>query len=157
FDDLVQRLDKQPARVPMTDPDSGITYSAVFSGATFRAYLIALLYSTRLLPLLLQMIHEAQAGNYETFGHLAGGMTFDRTASTAMGVATVCAEMGGFDPTDVAGPDLSSAVAERERREAQQAVERCRRWGITPLEPDSLGPVSSNVPTLLLAGHFDPI
>lgn len=39
---------------------------------------------------------------------------------------------------------------------ARQYLEACRIWGLPP-RPDSLAPVVSDVPTLLLSGAYDPV
>jgi pimeloyl-ACP methyl ester carboxylesterase len=157
FYDHARQLDGAPARAPMTDAETGKTYSAVVRGDTFQGLIFQMLYSTELLPLLPQLIYDARAGRYEVFGRIASLLVFDRTVAEGMYFSVVCAEDADFDPADATGPDLRPAIAERAERDARDLVELCRRWEAPPLGSEVDRPVASDVPTLVLTGRFDPI
>jgi pimeloyl-ACP methyl ester carboxylesterase len=157
FYEQVQLLDRQPARVPMTDPETGMTYRAVVRGDTFQGIFFQMLYSTELLPLLPQLVYDARDGRYETFGRIASLVVFERTIAEGMYFSVICAEDADFDPADAANPQLRPQIAERAVRDAQHLVELCRRWEVEPLGPAADQPVEGDVPTLILTGRFDPI
>jgi pimeloyl-ACP methyl ester carboxylesterase len=157
FYDHARQLDATPARVPMTDAETGKTYNAVVRGDTFQGLFFQMLYSTELLPLLPQLIYDARAGRYEIFGRIAGLLVFDRTVAEGMYFSVVCAEDADFDPADATAPDLRPSIAERAERDARDLVELCGRWDVPPLGPEVDQPVTSDVPTLVLTGRFDPI
>jgi pimeloyl-ACP methyl ester carboxylesterase len=157
FYEQVQLLDRQPARVPMTDPETGVTYQAVVRGDTFQGVFFQMLYSTELLPLLPLLVYDARDGRYETFGRIASLVVFERTIAEGMYFSVICAEDADFDPADAADPQLRPQIAERAVRDARQLVELCRRWEVEPLGPAADQPVEGDVPTLILTGRFDPI
>jgi pimeloyl-ACP methyl ester carboxylesterase len=157
FYEQAQQLDRQPARVPMTDPETGVTYRAVVRGDTFQELFFQMLYATELLPLLPQVIYDARDGRYETFGRIASLFVFERTIAEGMYFSVACAEDADFDPTGAADPALRPQIAERAVRDAQHLVELCRRWDVEPLGSRVDRPVESDVPTLVLTGRFDPI
>ncbi|HET9221101.1 MAG TPA: alpha/beta fold hydrolase, partial [Roseiflexaceae bacterium] len=157
FYEQVQLLDRQPARVPMTDPETGVTYDAVVRGDTFQGVFFQMLYSSELLPLLPQLIYDAREGRYETFGRIASLVVFERTIAEGMYFSAICAEDADFDPADAADPQLRPQLAERAVRDAQRLVDLCRRWEVEPLGPATDQPVEGDVPTLVLTGRFDPI
>jgi pimeloyl-ACP methyl ester carboxylesterase len=157
FYEQVQQLDRQPARVPMTDPETGVTYQAVVRGDTFQGLFFQMLYATELLPLLPQLIYDARNGRYETFGQIASLFVFERTIAEGMYYSVACAEDADFDPANAADPQLRPQIAERAVHDAQHLVELCRRWDVEPLGPAVDRPVEGDVPTLVLTGRFDPI
>ena len=157
FYEQAQQLDRQPARVPMTDSETGVVYRAVVRGDTFQELVFQMLYATELLPLLPQLIYDARDGRYETFGRIASLFVFDRTIAEGMYYSTICAEDADFDPANAADPQLRPQIAERALRDAQHLVELCRRWDVEAIGPAADRPVESDVPTLVLTGRFDPI
>jgi pimeloyl-ACP methyl ester carboxylesterase len=157
FYEQAQRLDRAPARVPMTDPETGVTYRAVVRGDTFQELFFQMLYSTELLPVLPQLIYDARDGRYETLGRIASLFVFERTIAEGMYFSAICAEDADFDPANAADPQLRPQIAERAVRDAQHLVELCRRWDVEPLGPAIDRPVEGDVPTLVLTGRFDPI
>jgi pimeloyl-ACP methyl ester carboxylesterase len=157
FYQQVQQLDREPARVPMTDPETGVTYRAVVRGETFQGLFFQMLYATELLPLLPQLIYDAREGRYQTFGRIASLFVFERKIAEGMYFSVICAEDADFDPAAAADPQLRPQIAERAVRDAQHLVDLCRRWGVEPLGPSADQPVEADVPTLVLTGRFDPI
>jgi pimeloyl-ACP methyl ester carboxylesterase len=157
FYEQVQLLDRQPARVPMTDPETGVTYRAVVRGNMFQELFFQMLYATELLPLLPQLIYDARDGRYETLGRIASLFVFERTIAEGMYFSVICAEDADFDPANAVDTQLRPQIAERAIRDAQHVVELCRRWEVEPLSADVDRPVEGDVPTLVLTGRFDPI
>ena len=157
FYEHIQLLDRQPARVPMTDPQTGVTYHAVVRGDTFQELFFQMLYATELLPLLPLLLYDARAGRYETFGRIASLFVFERTIAEGMYFSVICAEEADFDPADAADAQLRPQIAERAVRDAQHLIDLCRRWQVEPLGAAADRPVAGDVPTLVLTGRFDPI
>ena len=117
-----------PAIVPMTDPDSGITYQVVVDGELFLNGLFLMLYATDLIPALPRMIFNAKDGNFMFFSRIMEILLFDRTTSYGMYYSVMCAEDADFSPN---GQDLSSVhpqIAEVERRMPAFFLEICDLW-----------------------------
>lgn len=157
FYDLVQAWDAQPVRIPLTDPDTGTTYQAVADGDVLLDGLFQMLYVTQLIPALPTMIYDLRDGDYAFFGRIYALLLFDRTFSQGMYYSVICAEDADFQPEDVPLAGVRPKIAEDAERDAAAFVETCRAWDVPPLDPIVDVPVSSDIPTLVLNGRFDPI
>jgi pimeloyl-ACP methyl ester carboxylesterase len=157
FYDLVQKFEQEPARVPMTDSKSGITYQAVVDGDTFLNGLIQMLYVTSLIPALPHMIFDAQNGNFEFFGRIMSILVFDRTFSQGMYYSVLCAEDADFTPAEVNMNGVNTLIQQAEADDPAQFLKICNIWDVKQLGPSADQPVDSNIPTLILSGDFDPI
>ena len=67
FYELVDRLDKTPARVTVADANTGLTYRMNIDGETMQAFVFQSLYPTSLIPLLPRL---ELVGEPTRFGHL---------------------------------------------------------------------------------------
>jgi pimeloyl-ACP methyl ester carboxylesterase len=158
FFDLVDRLNQTPARVEMTDPETGTVYSeAAIDGDTFLWGIFQFLYIADLIPALPRMIYDARQGNFDVFARIFSILVFDRSISYGMYYSVVCAEDANFSPADHDLAGLRPTIAEMERRTPQALLDVCQRWNVEPLGPQVDQPVRSDVPTLILSGGFDPI
>jgi pimeloyl-ACP methyl ester carboxylesterase len=157
FYDLVQKFDQEPVQVPMTDSASGITYQAVVDGETFLNGLFQMLYATSLIPALPTMIYDAQAGNFDFFGRIMSILIFDRTYSYGMYYSVLCAEDADFTPADVKLNGVNPLIKKAEANDPEQFLKICGIWKVTQLGQQADQPVTSDIPTLILSGDFDPI
>ena len=157
FYDLVQKFDQEPVHVPMTDPESGITYQAVVDGQTFLNGLFQMLYATSLIPALPRMIYDAQDGNFDFFGRIMSILIFDRTYSYGMYYSVLCAEDADFTPADVNTDGVNPIIKEAEANDPEQFLKICSIWNVKQLGQQEDQPVTSDIPTLILSGDFDPI
>ena len=157
FRDTIAYLEKYPTKVPMTDPETGITYNVIVDGETFQWGLFQMLYATSLIPALPRMINDASTGNYIFFGRIMAILLFDQTTSYGMYYSVLCAEDADFDLSDYNLSNVDPLIAEMEKDNPQLFQEVCKLWNVQSL-PDSIdAPVVSQIPTLLLSGQFDPI
>lgn len=157
FGAQVQRLDREPARVPLTDPESGTTYLVPMGGDDLQGLLFQLLYATPLLGVLPQLIYDVRDDRFDALGRIAGQLVFDRSVAYGMYYSVECAEDGDVTPGSGGGPGLRPSVAQLGADGVRQLVDGCARWGVPPLGPAADAPVTSDVPTLLLSGRFDPV
>jgi pimeloyl-ACP methyl ester carboxylesterase len=157
FFDLVGRLNENPARVPMVDRETGITYDALIDGNTFQSGLFQMLYVEDFIPALPRMIYNAQEGRFDFFSRIMSILIFDRTMSYGMYYTVLCAEDADFTPQDQELDGVRPEIAEVEKREPPFFLEMCKLWNVEPLAPIVDQPVTSNIPTLILSGGFDPI
>jgi pimeloyl-ACP methyl ester carboxylesterase len=154
---LADRLDQTPARVPVTDPESGTTYQMVMDGDTFLSFVFQLLYASNILPGIPLMIERTEAGDHTFLSGVAPLFIFDRTIASGMYYSVICAEDADFTPGEVDLSGVRPRFAEGAERDLRSFEELCIQWQVEQL-PDSVdAPVTSDIPTLVLNGRFDPI
>lgn len=153
----IARLNETPARVPLTDPETGKTYQSVFDGDTLQGALFQMLYATELLPLLPAAIDAASHDEFTFFSKILPLFVFDRTLNTGMYYSVICAEDADYDPAAIKTDDLRPIFAKDARDDAEQVLQVCQRWGVSDLGPAVDAPVASEIPTLVFSGRFDPI
>lgn len=158
FLDLVEQLNQNPARIKMTDPETGTTYNqAAIDGDTFLSAIFQFLYVSDLIPALPRMIYDARQGNFAVFARILSILVFDRTMSYGMYYSVVCAEDADFTPADHNLEGVRPIIADLEARTPQSLLEICQNWSVEPLDSQVDLPVQSAIPTMLLSGGFDPI
>jgi pimeloyl-ACP methyl ester carboxylesterase len=155
--ELVDKLNAVPARVPITDRESGVSYDAVLDGDTFLDLLIQFFYATPLIPLLPAVLDGARAGDFAVIQRVWPVLVFDRTQAEGMYLSTVCAEDADFALGDVDLSGLPPQLASQEKDGAEAFQRACSDWNVPALGPAVDAPVTSAVPVLLFNGQYDPI
>ncbi|MGD9531703.1 alpha/beta fold hydrolase [Pseudonocardia sp.] len=150
------RLDATPARVPLTDPDSGITYLAPMRGEDLLGVVFQALYPASLVRALPLLLGAVQRDDYTALGEVASLFLFDRSTAQGMYLSVLCAEDGDLDPDAAPTAGLRPEVAAFGREGVTNQAAGCAAWDV-PAARGADDPVTSDVPTLLLSGRFDPI
>ncbi|MGE3284550.1 MAG: alpha/beta fold hydrolase [Pseudonocardia sp.] len=150
------RLDAAPARVPLTDPDSGITYLAPMRGEDLLGVVFQALYPASLVRVLPLLLDAVQREDYTALGEVASLFLFDRSTAQGMYLSVLCAEDGDLDPAAVPSAGLRPEVAAFGREGVADQAAGCAAWDV-PAVPGADDAVTSDVPTLLLSGRFDPV
>ena len=156
---LQDALNEQAAEIKVTDFLSGDSYPAVLTGDDVIEILFQSLYSEQLIPVLPDAITDATNDNFFGLEQLASlFFTNSRFLTVGMFLAVQCNEEYPF----------SSVGAVEDAVDAHPAVaalfgdipgefEECAVWNAgTPADIED-DPVSSDLPTLILGGVFDPI
>jgi pimeloyl-ACP methyl ester carboxylesterase len=115
------------------------------------------LYHTELIPILPLVGASLRQGDTTLLAQAAAQLIFDDSSSVGLNYSVQCAEEGNLtNPAQVAAarrrvrPEISDVFA-------QEAFFRvCAAWGADRLSPRIKTPVRSTIPTLILAGQFDP-
>jgi pimeloyl-ACP methyl ester carboxylesterase len=157
FFEQIKKLNEKPATTPMKDPDSGKTYNAVIDGDSFLNGISQMLYATSILPGIPKMIYDAKQGNLEYFGRVSSLFIFDRTLAYGMYYSVLCAEDADFTPGQQTLEGVDPVVRDILQRGPSDFLNACSEWNVKPLDDSVDLPVSSEVPTLLLSGAFDPV
>lgn len=161
--DLVARLNENPAPHVVTNLLTGETIDSLLTGDGLIGILFSSLYVTDLIPYLPELISAADAGRFETLGFLESIFLVDlQYVSIGMQLSVQCREEVAFaDREDVitayadypglqsvfdAAPTLGAAI-----------FDICEMWGAGMAQSHENDPVTSEIPTLILAGQFDPI
>lgn len=157
LDALVDKLNRTPVRIPLTDSKTGKTYDAVTDGDDFLNMLFQFIYNTEILPGLPQMIHDAGEGRYALIQAFYPLVLFDRAFASGMYYSVMCAEDADFTIDALALQGVNKTIATAQKRDTASFLDLCQKWNVPPLGPAADAPVSSNVPTLVFSGDFDPI
>jgi pimeloyl-ACP methyl ester carboxylesterase len=156
FFELVDRFNQTPARIPITDSETGRRYNATVDGNTLMDILFQFLYVSDLIPALPKMIYDLRAGDSGLITAVWPLLVFDRHFSSGMYDSVVCAEEMDYQPDELpAGLYPQLAAYARRSLELLQAL--CQQWQVPPLGAEANQAVVSDVPTLVLNGQFDPI
>ncbi len=154
---LIKRLNTRPVTIPVTDPDTGQTVPVYVDGKTFMNMLFQVFYLPQMYAVFPRLIAGMETGDYSFWQNLWPVLAFDRTFSEGMFYTVMCAEDSDFSLTDVSLAGLRPEIAAYARSDLQDVLTACQIWAVPRLPATVDEPVASNVPTLLLAGEFDPI
>lgn len=158
FTDTVEQLNAKPVTTPLTLA-SGETIDWVVDGDTVVSVLFQSMYVTSLLPLLPSLIWDVKDGNFEALAGLESQfLESGEDISLGMNLAVQCYEEIQFstqaeiEAAVQAYPELGETFAS-----SGSDLQVCKTW--QPVAGPALEnqAVTSEVPTLLLAGEFDPI
>ncbi|MXW30821.1 MAG: alpha/beta hydrolase [Chloroflexi bacterium] len=120
-------------------------------------------YQTDVIPWLPEIITEAAQGNVEPANlMLSNSLINDAFFSLGMHLSTRCADETSFTTKEaiaasIEASPLFSRLQDPEGTYAQDAIDTCALWNVEPSPPVENEPVRSDIPTLILAGGFDPV
>jgi pimeloyl-ACP methyl ester carboxylesterase len=162
FYDTVEALNTENLRFTATDPLTGKSYPAAISGDNLIDLTFQFLYDADIIPLLPQLIYEVSQGQSDLLALLVGSLIASQSAvSDGMHQAVQCAEEIAFN-----SPEAMQATAAQYPELADYfdagtiaaPFDTCKVMNIAAsTDPTVSEPVVSDIPTLVLAGQFDPI
>ncbi|MHB8377198.1 MAG: alpha/beta hydrolase [Dehalococcoidia bacterium] len=164
--DLVARANARPIAVEPKDPASGTTVRIVVNGDRILSGTFQALYDTGLLPLLPFAAQAIAGGNTAILATLAQQVAFNASDyAQAMQAAVNCNDVTmSLTPQDVAAATkgvrqaiLDAHIGISDAADLRTAQDLCRAFGITATDPKEREPVTSDIPTLVLAGEYDPV
>jgi pimeloyl-ACP methyl ester carboxylesterase len=164
FYSLIEQLNAQPAPVELIDFTSGDTFETTMDGDDVAGTVFLALYDTRVIPYLPQTIYGASEGDYRMLSLLlsmryAQGYGRVDGLSEGMYYSIQCGEEMPF--TDEARIEASVEDYPQLRDYFLDGFELdsrlCRIWRVRDADPRENEPVVSDIPTLVLAGEYDPI
>lgn len=163
FYQLVEQLNATPITFPVTQPLTGETYDMLMNGDGLIGFLFTSLYSTELIPLLPKIIFDTHNGNYDTLALVMGSfLTNIEFVSMGMQYSVQCGEEvhfstpGEFATAAEAYPEIRN-LFDSSPNLGEPIFTICETWGAKEADPIENEPVSSDIPTLVLAGEYDPI
>lgn len=162
FYTLIDRLAQTPERVQYSDLYTGQSYQVMVNDELILNGLFTFLYQTNTLRRLPQIIEQAINGDYRPFlDETYSNLYFQHNyINIPMYLAVECREeIRIADPTlrPERGDDTHPALIELFETEYDYYLTACARFVTTTAPPIEAEPVISDIPTLLLAGEFDPI
>lgn len=160
---LIADLEEEPIFVDATDLLTGDRHEVLVDGSGLLGTVFQGLYSEAIIPLLPQMIVEVEAGNTTTLTGLTSiNVTNLPFLSFGMLLSVQCAEEVPFeDPATVAAADDPYPefvdLFEVSSNVGPAIFDLCAIWDVTASGDVENRPVVSDIPTLVLAGEYDPI
>lgn len=161
--EAVRRLNASPATVTVAHPDTGQPLDLRITGEVLTGLVYSGLYSLADIPRLPKLISDALAGRYDRVAEkMQGILEPSDLDAEGMYYSVNCCD-------DKIGPDTAAAISDGARRHpwiggmpytefhlGDHIVPLCEEWGARKPGPAEFAPVVSNIPTLVLAGEFDP-
>jgi len=157
---LVTRLNAHPVTFRVTSPDTNKSYTALLNGDGLTNELFQALYGTQFIPSLPKMIDGLRRGDTRLAASIYGQVEFDNSVSIGMYYTVQCSEDAPF--TNRANIVAASKVLPPALRADQLVsslgeLSQCAVWKVKSVSPAQKQPVHSSIPTLVLAGQYDPI
>lgn len=159
FFTLVGTLNETPATVPATDFLAGVQYEVAVSGELFMLTLFEALYNTTVIPALPLLIDNASNGDFALLSQqLSNSITNGRFISQGMYRSVLCQDEIAFGSVAETA-DAYAAQPQLETLFSDPSVDfvLCDLWGVGTADPIENEPVRSDIPTLILAGEYDPV
>ncbi len=161
---LIDELNANPVPLRLADPLSGQQYDSYLTGDAVLGNLTVFLYFAPLLPQLPQVIYNVAEGDYTLMTQLSSiPLAALNVLSRGMMFTVFCSEdLVGRGPEDYLEAILALPPQFRGQMDPEDAVDLgffaiCENWPVTPVDAAFKLPVESDLPTLLLAGEFDPV
>ena len=164
FFQTVDALNADPVTDSITNPITDETYEfTIIDGDGFMEFLFQGLYSTELIPYLPAIIYQVASGDTEFLARVLGGFfALEELFTPGMHFSVQCSDEVVFTtPEEVAAsiapyPELRGLTA-GDAFSGEGVFSVCQSWGSAAADPKENQPVTSDIPTLVLAGEYDPI
>ena len=156
FHAVLERLDKQPARVSMTGPGTGAPTTVMLSRYAFAETIRMMLYGvngSRHVPL---VVHQAFRGDFsEVVQRAMDQRRGNSELQHGLLLATTCAEDVARIREDEIAAATTGTFLGPDRVMHQRAV--CAIWPKGHVDTEDVAPVRSDAPVLLFSGTLDPV
>lgn len=156
FFDLVDQLNAKPVTFKVRLPAGGPA-DFLLNGDGLMSTIFQSLYATPIIPMLPRLIYEVRDGNTALAGVLQS-FFLDQLKDLSFGMyfSVQCDEEIPFSrPADVDA--LVKQFPQYHSLASKGIFDVCKAWGSPPPNPVENLPVTSDVPTLVLSGQFDPV
>jgi pimeloyl-ACP methyl ester carboxylesterase len=160
----IDRLNADPLSITVTNPADGQTYDMFLTGDAIRDNLFTFLYATSIIPVLPQAVYDVYNGDYDLMTQLSGQrLVLMNLLSTGMELSVLCTDdLIGRTPEEFVSLVEALPPQLAGRLDPEEAVEfsyfsLCDAWPVEEADPAIKEPLVSDIPTLVLAGEFDPI
>ena len=163
--DTAKKLNDAPAQINLTQPDlgnigtPGKQLPALLDGNSLLAFFFQVMYGSELIPSVPALIYQAKDGDFAAIAQLQSQFLSQyKDISQGMYFSVECFESVPFDTLAQAQsayqaqPELADALGS-----PQGTFDACKIWNVPQAPTVEEQAVSSDVPTLVLSGQFDPI
>jgi len=154
---MLEKVGRDPIDIESVDPDTGETHSYVVDDIYFADLVFQSLYDTYTSSSWPRIIADLEAGNTDTLDFLATQMAGGVGTGNDVGVyySVQCRDEWSF--SDDQPEESPSAFDESDEISAGVWGLFCPSWGAGSAEPVEAFAITTEVPTLILGGEFDPV
>jgi pimeloyl-ACP methyl ester carboxylesterase len=157
---LVAKLNAKPATIIVTTPSGGI-YHVPIAGDDFANLIINAMYVTSFISALPETIDQAAKGNFRFAEIIYDAVEFDDSISWGVYYSVECSEDGApySTPADFQKviQKFPQPLQHGQLVSALDLFNACKIWNVKLVPSSYKLPVTSTIPTLLLAGQYDPV
>jgi pimeloyl-ACP methyl ester carboxylesterase len=162
FKELIDRLDANPITVKVSHLVTNEVYDVWVDDSILGASIHEALYNYETIIYLPKLIYEALEGeDYRTLAtSLELYLIYGDYSSEGMRYSVLCSDEGSFTSLESARKNIASAnsaIADFINDDLEMTYGTCDFWGAKIASPIENQPVYSDIPTLVLAGEFDPV
>lgn len=160
FFDLVAQLNDAPITVPVTNFFTGSRYEALIAGDDLISVVFQSLYAAEIIPVLPKMINDVRNGRTQELGLLMSSFLLNLDFfSIGMQYSVQCHEENSFSEpgAGVAAAAGFPLIGDAFASGAAVDDQICAFWGAGTAAPTENEAIRSDLPTLILAGEYDPI
>src|SRR5579859_8190473 len=159
FYQLVDQLNQKPVSTNVTDPLSGKEYPVLLNGDILISTLFQALYDSSAIPILPRAIVQASQGkSYSDLARLTLLNTVEtKFISYGMYFSVQCGEDVHFETRDELAAADHAFPQEDHVFDGTPLYDLCQSWGARPAGPIEHQAVQSDIPTMIMAGQYDPI
>ncbi len=154
---VIDRLNEEPVTLTIMDSETGAAYDALVDGSALQSIVYQLLYVPKMPAVFPKLVADLEDGDYRYIEAMWPLFVFDQSVSEGMYYSVICAEDADIDPAALPLDNLRPQIADFARDDLQSFVDTCDLWRVDQLPASVDDPVSSDIPTLLLSGAFDPV
>lgn len=160
FSDLVAQLDASPRTVTVHDPRTHGTAQVQADGSVFLNMLFDMLYDPGTLALVPATISLLDRGQDQLWDPLLSiEISVVQSVSLGLYYSVECGneipQDGQVDTAAITAGVMPEIVSDFNF--TQDDLATCQQWPAVPIPASDHAPVTSDVPTLLLVGEFDPV
>jgi pimeloyl-ACP methyl ester carboxylesterase/predicted small lipoprotein YifL len=162
FFETVDQLSDAPASLQATDPFTGTSYDMLLTGDDLVGVLFQFLYYTDLVPSLPQIIYDASEGSFDLMARVLGLLIgMGEAVSRGMQFSVQCHEELAFSTLEQFEAELADYPELAEFFESSLLGSLiypvCEDWHSGRAAAIENEPVTSDIPTLIMAGEYDPV
>lgn len=156
---LVAKFNKNPIMLDLVDPDTDQTYPTLVNGDGLTGLLFQLHYDSELVTFIPMLITQIAAEQYDIFKVFASFTVFHDSISEGMYNATTCSEETVPQKTEIILPQnpITPIDANQVDNDVQWFAQTCGAAAVPALDASANRAFTTNIPTLLLSGRYDPI
>ena len=155
---LVDRLNNAPITVYVPDYYTAEPYPVVVDGSGLLDIVFQAMYvpdAIAQLPALIVLTEQADSDLLGLYAYFSQAVT--EGISTGMYLSVQCHEEVPFNTVDGIAPASASSLNAAAREEIGYLLDECAVWRVPPAGGVENQAAASDIPTLVLAGRFDPI
>lgn len=163
FYDLVAKLDANPITVPTLHALTGQQYETLVNGDVMLGLLFQSLYSTEIIPLLPKLIDDVENNRTTGLSTLLSNFLISQDFfSMGMNLSVQCHEEIPFTTAEAAETAVSAfphlePLFAASITSGPFAFTTCAAWDVEEAAAIEDQAITSDIPTLILAGAYDPI